>query len=163
MGEAFDRAWFKVSKAFYLAPNSDLAGYHQVMPYYNLPSRDKKNVPEKKSKYSGKYRVGANLAHPYFKYLDLDRGESTGREMTEEERIKRIIDTIVHEEGHEAIKEPLYAEAHMNYMQSESPYAYFSHFLPDPRIEEHGAMLVEGIPMSELSETMRRRGKYEQF
>ena len=84
-------------------------------------------------------------------------------EMTEEERIKRIIDTIVHEEGHEAIKEPLYAEAHMDYVQSESPYAYFSHFLPDPRIEEHGAMLVEGIPMSELDETKMRRGKYEQF
>lgn len=157
---AFDRAW-GLTKAFYLAPSSDLAGYHAEYPYSELPYRDRKNVPMKNAKGGANYRVGINLAHPLFRYLDLDRGKSTGREMTEDERIQRIIDTIVHEEGHQAIKEPLYAEAYMDYMRDESPYAYFSHFLPDPSIEEHGAMLVEGIPMSELSETMRRRGKYE--
>lgn len=164
---AFDTAWSLI-KAFYLDPNDEMAGWRAAAPYSGLGLRRKKRTPEKETS-EGKYRIGLNLAHPYYKYKDFSINpwtrdeernivEANTMSMNEDELIQRIIDTIVHEEGHQAIEAPLSAEAHRQYMEDESPYAYFSHFLPSTQTKERGAMLIEGIPLSEQRDVMERRG-----
>lgn len=164
---AFDEAW-DITKAFYLDPNDEDAGWKAAWPYSGLGLRRKNRTPERETS-EGKYRVGLNLAHPYYKYKDFSINPWTRDEerniveanttpMNEDEMIQRIIDTIVHEEGHHSIEAPLESEAYRQFRADESPYAYFSNFLPSTHTKERGAMLIEGIPLSEQRDVMERRG-----
>jgi hypothetical protein len=165
---AFDTAWDLIKMPFYIDPKDDDAGWKASEPYFGIGLRRKNKTTERETS-DGKYRTGLNLAHPYYKFKNFsvnpwirseqgDIVEANNEQMNEDEMIQRIIDTIVHEEGHHAIEGPLQTDAHAEFMADESPYAYFSNFLPSTQTKERGAMLVEGIPLSEQRDVMRRRG-----
>ena len=152
----FDKAW-DIVKAFYIDPDDKDAGWMAEYPYYGLSEKQKEITPEKETS-DGKYRVGLNLAHPFYRYKDYHYADGGKTPMTEDEMIQRIIDTIVHEEGHHAIEAPLYSDAHKRFYESDDDYAYFSNFAPSRYKKEAGAMLIEGIPFSEQSKELERRG-----
>lgn len=163
MGGAFDRTWLLV-KSFFLDPDlRDVAGYDQWM--YQLPTVSPGGMPRpeivnygKKNSEGDTYYTHYNLAHPYFRNKDWNARDEGTVEMTEDEMIQRIIDTIVHEEGHAAIDPPLRQEAHEDWRNSEDENAALGWFQPSRQEHEAGAMLIEGIPFEEQRDVLRRRG-----
>ena len=159
----FDRAW-ELAKAFYVDKDDPNAAWYSPHPHWDMgETRLAQSMKEKtplKGDPGALYRVGLNLANPYFRFSDWDADPEKGNsvEMDEDERIKRIIDTIVHEEGHHAIMEPLEREAWEDFRSAKDENVFAHHFLPSRQTKEHGAMIVEGIPLNRHMETLRRRG-----
>ena len=171
---SFEQSW-SLMKNFYIDPNdSNTARVDRWR--FGIPSASLGGPPRpeivrhgKKGSDGEKYYTSYNLASPYFRNKDWGHNSKTDKfgitefdegsqEMTEDERIRRIIDTIVHEEGHAAIDPPLRAEAHEDWMNDSYEQAKLSDFQPSTNTHEAGAMLVEGIPFDQQADVLRRRG-----
>ena len=170
----FDQSW-DFMKSFYLDPNdSTVATY---TPYqYVLPTVEPGGKPRpdlldygQKNAEGDTYYTAYNLANPYFH--NKDWGLNSKRDvfgvrehdigsipMNEDEMIQRIVDTIVHEQGHAAIDPPLRSEAHEDWMNDPYEQAQLSAFQPSTNTHEAGAMLIEGIPFDQQADVLRRRG-----
>jgi len=117
-------------------------------PKTNIRWRERSRKPEERERgpfsnlyaTDDKYVAAVNLAHPIHSWDDPgNRNEELGgRRLSEDEMIRRIIESIMHEEGHEAIQDE------------------FVH-LGGPE-NEYGAMLVEGMEHPAIMEELRRRG-----
>lgn len=161
---AFGQAW-GIAKDFYFGqkhPHEE-GGYHQRVPPSVIAGPEgAHNVRSKEGK-AGPYWAAANLSHPIFQYEDwlppegIDADLHIPRQrLDEDEMIRRIINTLVHEEGHEAILSPLEAEAYEDWNNTDD--GYFSNFQPSNQVQEHGAMLIEGLSNPEIRAEMQRRG-----
>ena len=163
---AFDQAW-GIAKDFYLGADHPHAegGFMQRHEPEDWQVEGSDNVRSKEGK-EGPYWTGVNLAHPIFQYEDWQPPEDIfadfhypEQRLDEDEMIRRIINTLVHEEGHEAILDPLNAEAHEDFFNSEDMNALYSRdFAPSNQVQEHGAMLIEGLSNPEIRAEMQRRG-----
>lgn len=171
---AFNRSW-DFMKSFYLDPKDPMTArysqYRHTLPTVEpggKPRPDILNYGQKNAQ-GDTYYTAYNLANPYFH--NKDWGFNSKRDvfgvrehdigsipMNEEEMIQRIIDTIVHEQGHAAIDPPLRSEAHEDWMNDEYEQAQLSDFQPSTNIHEAGAMLIEGIPFDQQADVLRRRG-----
>lgn len=156
---AFGRAW-GLLKAFYVDKDDPLAGWYRPYPTFSDHAWPvKRRTPLRESPDGRGYRVGLNLADPYYRYLEYEPniGLRARTPMNEDEKIKRIIDTIVHEEGHHAILGPLDIEAYEDFIADDFDRPHSS-FLPTRQTQEYGAMTVEGIPLNQQKDELRRRG-----
>lgn len=162
--DPFERTWDLVLKSFILDP--DLRDAAKYDPYtYQLPTVSPGGLPRpeivnygKTNSVGDEYYTYYNLAHPFFRNKDWTARDEGSVEMTEDEMIQRIIDTIVHEEGHAAIDPPLRREAWEDWQNSEDEDARHGWFHPSKNTHEAGAMLIEGIPFEEQRDVLRRRG-----
>ena len=170
----FDQSW-DFMKSFYLDPKDPMTARYAPWQY-QLPTVKPGGEPRpdivdyaQRNVDGDKYYTAYNLASPYFR--NKDWGMKSKRDvlgvrerdigsipMNEEEMIQRIIDTIVHEQGHAAIDPPLRSEAHEDWMNDEYERAQLSDFQPSTNTHEAGAMLVEGIPFDQQADVLRRRG-----
>lgn len=163
MSGAFDRTWLLV-KSFILDP--DLRESAKYDPYtYQLPTVSPGGEPRPEILNYGKtnsdgdeYYTYYNLAHPFFHNKDWTARDEGSVRMNEDEMIQRIIDTIVHEEGHAAIDPPLRTEAYEDWRNDPYERAALSDFQPSRHTHEAGAMLIEGIPFEEQRDLLERRG-----
>tara|TARA_R110002153_G_scaffold55813_6_gene154731 strand:- start:6400 stop:6927 length:528 start_codon:yes stop_codon:yes gene_type:complete len=171
---AFGQSW-DLMKSFYLDPNdSDTAKYTKwqfQLPTVSPGGKARPDITDYGQRGSDgeKYYTAYNLASPFFRNKDwgfnskrdvfgINEFDEGSQEMTEDERIRRIIDTIVHEQGHAAIAPPLNSEAHENWMNDPYEQAKLSDFQPSTNTHEAGAMLIEGIPFDQQADVLRRRG-----
>tara|TARA_R110002051_G_C8545715_1_gene471877 strand:+ start:98 stop:607 length:510 start_codon:yes stop_codon:yes gene_type:complete len=163
---AFDQAW-DIAKDFYLGQNHphEEGGFHQRWPPETFAGPVGSHNVRSKEGEGGPYWSGANIAHPIYQYEDWlpPEGEEPDwhiprQRLDEDEMVRRIIQTLVHEEGHEAILNPLEAEAHEDFFNSEDMNALYSRdFAPNNQVQEHGAMLIEGLSNPEIRAEMQRR------
>jgi hypothetical protein len=162
---AFDAAWSILKADFYFGGDlkngderSREAAFHSrdrnwvpgKWPYTEIRWRDRSRKPEERERgpfphyyaTDDKYVTAVNLAHPLYSWDDAgNRNEELGgRRLSEDEMIQRIIESIMHEEGHEAIQDE------------------FSPRLLGDSENEYGAMLVEGMEHPAIMEELRRRG-----
>lgn len=161
---AFDAGWAVLKADFYFGVDEKTGdatdregGFHSrrhnwvpmKWPITHIRWRERSRKPEERERgpfphfYADedKYIATVNLAHPMYSWSDPynENGERR-RRLSEDEMIQRIIETIRHEEGHEAI-------------QDEFP----PHLLGESE-NEYGAMLVEGMEHPAIMEELRRRG-----
>lgn len=92
------------------------------------------------------YVTGVNLSHPIYQT---------------EDPIERIIRTIAHEEGHEAIYNPLRETRELEFEDIGYEPTYWSELNPGDQQQEYGAMLMEGMKHDEIIEELRRRGFFD--
>jgi len=149
---AFDTTWALLKSDFYFGSNDpgDEGGFHSTGGWTSgMEGADKLQFRGKN------YLTGVNLNHPIYHYKDWlgDREQN----LTDDERIKQIIDTIVHEEGHEAIYSPLVETKDLEFEDAGYEPKYFSESFPGPIPQEYGAMLIEGMRRPEIMNELRRR------
>ena len=148
---AFDTAWVLLKSDFYFGDNDPRkeGGFHSTGGWTPYPGS--KNLQSHKG-----YITGVNLNHPIYHYKDWlgDREQN----LTDDERINRIIDTIVHEEGHQAIWKPLVETKDLEFEDVGYEPKYYSESYPDDIPQEYGAMLIEGMRHPEIMDELRRRG-----
>jgi len=77
--------------------------------------------------------------------------------MNEEDTIRRIIDSIAHEEGHQAVFSPLKENREMEFEDEGYEPMYYSESNPPNTQQEYGAMLVEGMEHQGIMDELRRR------
>ena len=166
---AFDQSW-DFMKSFYLDPKDPTtaryAPYQYLLPTvkphknWQLGGKPRPDILNygKTNSIGDEYYTYYNLANPFFRIKDWDARDGGSVEMTEDEMIRRIIDTVVHEEGHAAIDPPLRHEAWEDWQNSEDEGARHSWFQPSKHTHEAGAMLIEGIPFDQQADVLRRRG-----
>ena len=166
---AFEEAW-AIAKDFYFGTDhASTPGGFQTRNglLASLMSPSNKVRPKSSVSGDGKYWAATNLSHPAYQYEDWLEDEPT-QQLSEDESIRRIISTLVHEEGHEAITDPLETEAHEDFFNSKEgdPYgrypsrglSYSRDFHPSKNVRERGAMLIEGLTPEQIHEEMSRRG-----
>jgi hypothetical protein len=149
---AFDTTWDLLKSDFYFGSDNpyDEGGFHSTGGWTTgMKGADK-------LKFRGKeYLTGVNLNHPIYNYKDwLGNREQN---LTDDERIKQIIDTIVHEEGHQAIWNPLVETNNLEFEDAGYEPKYFSESYPNSIPQEYGAMLIEGMRHPEIMDELRRR------
>jgi hypothetical protein len=144
---AFDTTWALLKSDFYFgSDNPDKeGGFHSTGGWKTLPGSE--NVRSSRDGYA----TGVNLNHPYYHHKDWS-GERQ-EPLNEDEQIKNIINTIVHEEGHEAIYNPLVETNDLEFEDAGYEPQFFSESYP-----EHGAMLIEGMRHKEINAELKRRG-----
>lgn len=151
---AFDTAWSLLKSDFYFGDNDPRkeGGFHSTGGW--TPYSGSKNLQSHKG-----YITGVNLNHPLYHYKDWsgDREQT----LTEDERINRIIDTIVHEEGHQAIWKPLVETKDLEFEDVGYDPKYYSESYPDTLPQEYGAMLIEGMNHDEIMAELQRRNIIE--
>lgn len=104
------------------------------------------------------YYTGVNLNHPIYQFRDWLKGKDDAKEkLTENEMIQRIIETIIHEEGHEAIFNPLKENMDLHFEDIGYEPKYYSESTPPTKQQEYGAMLVEGMQHDDIMAELRRR------
>ena len=149
---AFDEAWNLTKSDFYFGSDDPKkeAGFHSTGGWtHGMEGADKLDFRGRD------YITGVNLNHPIYRYKDwLSDSKQT---LTDDERIKRIIDTIIHEEGHEAIYQPLVETKNLEFEdEGYEPY-YYSDSYPSTLPQEYGAMLIEGMSKDEIEAELKRR------
>jgi len=149
---AFDEAWNLTKSDFYFGSDDPKkeAGFHSTGGWtHGMEGADKLDFRGRD------YITGVNLNHPIYRYKDwLSDSKQT---LTDDERIKRIIDTIIHEEGHEAIYQPLVETKNLEFEdEGYEPY-YYSESYPSTLPQEYGAMLIEGMSKDEIEAELKRR------
>ena len=148
---AFDTAWSLLKSDFYFGDNDPRkeGGFHSTGGW--TPFSGSQNLQRHKG-----YITGVNLNHPIYHYKDWsgDREQT----LTEDERINRIIDTIIHEEGHEAIYHPLVETKRLEFEDVGYEPTYYSEAYPSTKPQEYGAMLIEGMNHDEIMAELERRG-----
>jgi hypothetical protein len=136
---AFDTAWELLKSDFYFGsndPNQEGGFWSREGPYGYKGAERLKNNKEG-------YITAVNLSHPIYQTKDP---------------IERIIRTIAHEEGHEAIFDPLQETIELEFEDIGYEPKYFSESIPGNQQQEYGAMLIEGMKHDEIMEELRRRG-----
>lgn len=133
---AFETAWDLLKSNFYYGTDDPegSAGRWDSMrldPHYDSKERD--------------YYTGVNLSHPLY------------HGMNEEDTIRRIIDSIAHEEGHQAVFSPLKENREMEFEDEGYEPMYYSESNPPNTQQEYGAMLVEGMEHQGIMDELRRR------
>lgn len=140
--KAIDKAWELLKDFYYGSTNPNKsAGFstrHDPKGIKRLHEGGK-GVERNKG-----YVAAANISHPIFQYKDWHEDEPSEK-LSEEESIKEIISTLVHEEGHEAIRDPLEAEAHEDFYNSDDIYATYPLFAPSKGTHEYGALMIEAL------------------
>ena len=153
---AFDKAWNLTKSDFYFGSDDPKkeGGFHSTGGWtHGMEGADKLDFRGRD------YITGVNLNHPIYHYKDwLGDREQT---LTDDERINRIIDTIVHEEGHEAIYHPLVETNRLEFEDVGYEPTYFSEAYPSTLPQEYGAMLIEGMNHDEIMAELYRRNIIE--
>ena len=158
---AFDRAW-SLTKDFYFGSGDygQEGGFHSR---WRPTLEGSKNVRAKKGN-GGFYYTGVNLNHPSLRYKDWlnhAQGLDVKDKMSEAETIQRIIDILTHEEGHEAVYDPLEEDKVNEYERLGIEPYYFSEYEPSTLVQERGAMIIEGLNPEERELELRRRGFFD--
>jgi hypothetical protein len=145
---AFDTAWAIFKSDFYYNGDDPLKEGGKWVGDGWTPNHN----PEKY------YYTGVNLNHPIYQFKDWLKGKEGAEEkLSEDDTIKRILETIMHEEGHEAVIEPLTENMDRGFEEEGYEPTYFSESIPPNRQQEYGAMLVEGMSHDDIMAELRRR------
>jgi len=156
--DSFEDAW-SLAKDFYLGSDDygQEGGFHSR---WGPTFEGSENVRVKQGN-DRFYYTGVNLNHPSMRYKDWlnhAQGLDVKDKMSEAETIQQIIDILIHEEGHEAVYDPLREDKVNEYKRLGIEPYYFSAYEPDNQVQERGAMIIEGLNPEERESEMRRRG-----
>jgi len=145
MNEPFDRAWSLLKDFYYGTEN----------PLREAGEWDATKLNRNPDKW---YYTGVNLNHPIHQFKDWLKGKEAAKEkMTENEMIQSILQTIMHEEGHQAVFNPLKENVDLEFGDIGYEPKYYSESTPPNRQQEYGAMLVEGKQHNDIMAELRRR------